>query len=553
MSAKCPACSAPISDGRLSVCPSCGHALIGVTAAEDATGTVSQATADEAPTGFVPMSAVAALGDEAMTGVREAPRSAPPSSVPRRPGSVSPGSGRFVPGTLLAGRYRVIGLLGRGGMGEVYRADDLLLAQEVALKFLPPELSHDPDRLARFRAEVRTAREVSHPNVCRVYDIADIAGEHCLSMEYVDGEDLASLLRRIGRLPQDKGVEIARQLCAGLAAAHDRGVLHRDLKPANVMIDGRGQVRLADFGLAGAVDPDAPVDLAGTPAYMAPEQFLGKPASVQSDIYALGLVLYEMFTGKPVVSGATVAELARQHRELRPSSMSGLVAELDPAIDRTIQRCLEKDPADRPASALAVSAALPGGDPLAAAIARGETPSPELVAAAGEVGILKPSAAVGLLALVIASLVALAVLGDFTQVTRLTPMPRPPEVLRDRARQAAAALGYPTPQPFASSGFAYASYLGRVTRDRTYRPALIAKGRPAAVIFWYRESATPLRTTDFSTAGRVSPVSPAPTEPGMREIVLDSVGRLRGFSVVPEKTTGVAAQGAADKDQPKWV
>ena len=133
-------------------------------------------------------------------------------------------------------------------------------------------------------------------------------------MEYVDGEDLASLLRRIGRLSPDKAAEMARQLCAGLAAAHDKGVLHRDLKPANVMIDGRGRVRLADFGLAGGAEVETP-GLAGTPAYMAPELFTGQAASVKSDIYALGLVLYEMFTGKAAFSGSTVNDLARQHRK----------------------------------------------------------------------------------------------------------------------------------------------------------------------------------------------------------------------------------------------
>src|SRR5262245_32092092 len=142
---------------------------------------------------------------------------------------------RFLPGTLVAGRYRIVGLLGTGGMGEVYRADDVKLGQPVALKFLPPGFDADPDRLQRLLHEVRTARQVSHPNVCRVYDVGEADGQHFLTMEYVDGEDLASLLRRIGHVPKDKAIQIARQLCAGLAAAHEAGILHRDLKPANVM------------------------------------------------------------------------------------------------------------------------------------------------------------------------------------------------------------------------------------------------------------------------------------------------------------------------------
>jgi serine/threonine-protein kinase len=181
-------------------------------------------------------------------------------------------------------------------------------------------------------------------------------------MEYVDGEDLASLLRRIGRLPQDKGLELARQMCAGLAAAHERGVLHRDLKPANVMIDGRGKVRIADFGLARTVeDIREPKSLEGTPAYMAPEQFAGQGESVKSDLYSLGLVLYEMFTGKAAFKAASLVELVRHHRESNPTNPSTIIADLDPAIERVILRCLEKDPALRPSTALAVSAALPGG------------------------------------------------------------------------------------------------------------------------------------------------------------------------------------------------
>jgi serine/threonine protein kinase len=158
--------------------------------------------------------------------------------------------GGFAPGTILASRYHIVSLAGRGGMGEVYRADDLKLGQPVALKFLPAALERDPVARDRLLAEVRSARTVSHPNVCRVYDVGEVDGRAFLTMEYIDGEDLASLLRRIGKLPAAKALEVARQLCAGLAAAHEKGVLHRDLKPANVMIDGRGQARITDFGLA---------------------------------------------------------------------------------------------------------------------------------------------------------------------------------------------------------------------------------------------------------------------------------------------------------------
>src|SRR5271169_6793772 len=230
--------------------------------------------------------------------------------------------GRFVSGTLLGGRYRIIGLLGRGGMGEVYRATDLALGQSVALKFLPEEASHNPRLLERFHGEVRVARQVSHPNVCRVYDIGEAEGTPFISMEYVDGEDLASLLLRIGRLPADKALETARKICAGLAAAHDRGIIHRDLKPQNIMMNKRGEVVIMDFGLAAIADQLSGAEARnGTPAYMAPEQLKGAEVTARSDIYALGLVLYEIFTGKRPFDGQSVKQLLEQQESAHLPSM----------------------------------------------------------------------------------------------------------------------------------------------------------------------------------------------------------------------------------------
>src|SRR5262249_43625020 len=245
----------------------------------------------------------------------------------------------------------------------------------------------------------RIARQVTHPAVCRVYDIGEHAGQHFLSMEYVDGENLATLLRRIGRLGPDKAQDIARQLCAGLAAAHERGVLHRDLKPENVMLDGQGKVRITDFGLAGLEDSFRGDDVrSGTPAYMSPEQLTGREVTTRSDVYSLGLVFYELFTGKRAFEGKTLAELLRKHRDEKPIEPSLLVPDLPAAVDRTILRCIEKEPSKRPPSARAVSVLLTGGDPLTAAIAAGDTPSPELVAAAGEAEGLRPRGAGGRLA-----------------------------------------------------------------------------------------------------------------------------------------------------------
>src|ERR1700722_3296248 len=257
------------------------------------------------------------------------PRQASKSSSSSRPPSSADyliNEGRFLPGRLVASRYRIIALLGKGGMGEVYRADDLTLGQAVAMKFLPDEAGHDEGLLERFRNEVRMARRVSHPNVCRVYDVGEVDGQTFFTMEYVDGEDLASLLRRIGRLPPDKALDIARHLCAGLAAAHTKGVLHRDLKPANIMLDGRGQVVITDFGLAGVADDIRGAEVrSGTPAYMAPEQLTGQEVTMSSDIYSLGLVLYEVFTGKRAfadkLAGVLHGGASADRTPSRPSSV----------------------------------------------------------------------------------------------------------------------------------------------------------------------------------------------------------------------------------------
>jgi len=519
----CPACGATPPSGS-GFCPACGAAL---------------KNAGDAPTVYTP-----ATGQASVAATAAPTRLSGPGVTPR------PAAGRFAAGAILAGRYQIVAMLGRGGMGEVYRAEDLSLGQAVALKFLPDFVAADQSRLSRFRAEVSVARQVSHPNVCRVYDIGEADGHVFLSMEYIDGEDLATLLRRIGRLAPDKAAEMARQLCAGLAAAHDKGVLHRDLKPANVMIDGRGRVRLADFGLAGNAADDQH-GLAGTPAYMAPEQFGGQPTSVQSDIYALGLVLYEMFTGKAAFAGATVNDLARQHRETTPTSLTQVVGEIDPAVDRVIQRCLSKNPNDRPASALAVSAALPGGDPLAAALAAGETPSPALVAASGGVGALKPRAALLLLASVAIALVAVLWLSQKTQVVHYLPLERSPEVLADSAHQALRRLGFVEPYADAAWGFTPTDFIRHLeltdqTPDRYER---LRPGQPPGVTFWYRESPVPLSTDGFIAGGAVTLNNPPTRISGMVSVMLDLKGRLHFLEATPARQEEPDAAAQA----PDWT
>jgi serine/threonine-protein kinase len=437
--------------------------------------------------------------------------------------------GRFAPGTILDGRYRVIGRLGRGGMGEVYRADDLRLGQPVALKFLPEAVDRDPVRLTQLHTEVRMARQVSHPNVCRVYDVGEYEGHTFLSMEYVDGEDLSTLLRRIGRFPQDRAIALARQVCAGLAAAHDRGVVHRDLKPANIMLDGHGRIRITDFGLAGA---SGETIRAGTPAYMAPEQLAGTEVTPRSDLYSLGLVLYELFTGRRALEGENLAELIARREQGGITQPSDLVRDLDPAIDRAIMRCLDPDPARRPPSALAVAAALPGGDPLAAALAAGETPSPEMVAAAGTTSALQPLAATAGLAVTIALLVTCVVLRDRSLVTSIVPLPKPPLLLIERAREILASAGQNQIAVDSAHGFFETDYLTYLKK----RPDLATRerlqgGQPATLHFWYRGSPTAMVPT--GNEDRVKIADPPATTSSMTMVYLDPEGRLIRMSVVP--------------------
>jgi predicted Ser/Thr protein kinase len=460
--------------------------------------------------------------------------------------------GRFAPGEVLDSRYRVLGLLGRGGMGEVYRADDLRLGQPVALKFLPESLSHDPVRLAQFHNEVRTARQVSHPNVCRVYDVGEAAGVLFLTMEYVDGEDLSSLLRRIGRLPEDKALEIARQICAGLAAAHERGVIHRDLKPANIMLDGAGQVRLMDFSLAtvGVVTNVR----AGTPAYMAPEQLEGRDATIKSDIYALGLVLYELFTGRRVFDAKALPDLVAQHTSGIIMPPSQLVSTLDPAIERTILRCLEADQARRPSTALAVSASLPGGDPLAAALAAGETPSPEMVAAAGgESAMLSPAAGVAWLACSGLLLLAVAWLADRTSLLARIPL-KPVAVLVDRAEELRRSLGYNDEPVDRAFSLSYVEdYLEWARRNGSAAAHWrdLAAGRPPALVFWYRTSPAPL--VPKNPLSTTSQDDPSLTVAGMTALWTDTNGRLTAFTAVPPQVEKTSAPHAVTDWRPLFA
>jgi hypothetical protein len=479
--------------------------------------------------------------------------------VPAPISSYPPRNGGFSPGTVLVERYRIVALLGRGGMGEVYRAEDLKLGNVVALKFLPASLQKDAAALAGFHAEVRNARQVSHPNVCRVYDIGDVNGQHFLTMEYIDGEDLASLLRRIGRLPPDKALETAHQICAGLAAAHDCGLLHRDLKPANIMLDGRGRVRITDFGLAlSSDDALGRSETAGTPAYMAPEQIAKGEASVRSDVYSLGLVLYELFTGRLPYQATTPIEWRRAHLESSPRTPSSVVKDIDPVVEKAILRCLQKDPAQRPSSVRQVAAAFPGGDPLAAALAAGETPSPEMVAASGETEGLRPLVAWTGLAGVFVSVLAAILLSAQTKLYRRVQLEKPPEALAERARDILQSAGYAEPPVDTAIGFYEGNDLLRYIAEHDKSKTRWDNLETCAFVFWYRGSAHPLTAQYFFSnapiLGSVWMDDPPLEMSGMTLLRLNPSGRLTQLIAVPpqvEKPEIEKAAGAASS--PDWA
>ena len=276
------------------------------------------------------------------------------------PSSLDSATELFAPGEMFARRYRMVTRLGHGGMGDVWRADDLVLGIPVALKLVR---STGAEARRLLLNEVRLARQITHPSVCRVFDIGEEQGQIFLSMELVQGEDLAALIQRVGRLPSEKVADIGRQLCEALAAAHARGILHRDLKPANVLIDENGSVRITDFGIAVTRDEDTGhIVGVGTPGYMAPEQLAsGALISEKTDIYALGLLLYELLVGRE-----TRGKYEREGGGQLPWP-STTVPGVDPQLERVIMQALLPDPRERPESAAAMAASLAVARPRAVA------------------------------------------------------------------------------------------------------------------------------------------------------------------------------------------
>jgi serine/threonine protein kinase len=417
-------------------------------------------------------------------------------------------------------------MLGKDGMGEVYKAEDIKLGQTLALKFLPDNFQKDSAALERFHAEVRNARQISHPNVCRVFDIGEIDGKHFISMEFIDGDDLSSLFRRVGRLSSERVIEIARQLCIGLSAIHNEGILHRDFKPANIIIDKNGKARITDFGIAGVEAEIAKDNLrVGTPAYMSPEQIKGKDVSAKSDIYALGLVLYEMFTGKQAIQGDSIPELIQKQTDQNPTNPSEFVKEIDPQIERLILQCIAKNPNDRPASALHVAMALPGGNPMQIALDAGQTPTPEMIAASPKKGALKPKVALACFAFFVVAMLLNVYIQQFYQLTSLIPLDKSSEVLAENAKEMIKSFGY-TEKPvdskyhFIRDNSDYIAW-AKMNEAIFYKPERVKTGQPTIVNLLYRQSPQPLRALDGE---RVGVSDPPMTIPGMITVLTDTTG-----------------------------
>ena len=249
-------------------------------------------------------------------------------------------------GAVLGGRYEILQLLGEGGMGAVYKAADRELDRFVALKVIRPELASNPSILARFKQELLLAHQVTHRNVIRIYDLGEAEGVKFITMEFIEGQDLRALIREKKKFAPEEAVDVIQQVCQALNAAHGVGVIHRDLKPQNIMQDGSGRILVMDFGLARTLEGDGMTQtgaLVGTMEYMSPEQALAKDLDQRSDIFALGLILYEMLTGKqPFSAESALASLIKRTQE-RATPVSDIDAQIPGALSGIVSKCLERD------------------------------------------------------------------------------------------------------------------------------------------------------------------------------------------------------------------
>ena len=306
-----------------------------------------------------PQAAPAARNDETIVSAQRG-AAVPAQPTPR---TASRQGATLEIGSVFGGRYRILAELGSGGMGVVYKAHDMELGDIVALKMLKPGMLVDNEQLERLKSEIRLARRITHPNVLRTFDFGDVEGRPYISMEYVRGLTLRYLLNETRRMPYSAGLRIARQLCAGLAAAHEVGVLHRDIKPENLILEQTGNAKLMDFGIAkpirrGTADFTEPGTFVGTPNYSAPEQLAGEDVDQRADIYASGVLMCEMFCGRLPYSGSNTLEIYIAQMQQAPMKPSEFWPEIPPPLEAIILRCLKRVPAERFASANDLAMAL---------------------------------------------------------------------------------------------------------------------------------------------------------------------------------------------------